>query len=276
VIEVFNSRNFQAKIKKYMGFLIPVLGIAVIIVLAMVMWWWEADGRQRAFYVDVPVFKDDVKRGDLIKEEMFTTVKYEKDKLIVNFIKEPRTIVGLEAKQYIPKNLQLDLQFFESPNLLTDDKRKNWKIPNEWIYSMPNSLRRKDQIVFYEVNSDAMKSDKKIQIDATSKITEDIGKKDQNIQVQITQKPDEKNKLMGKNEPIFSTIVSYVKDSANREVVSTSPNDRIDANSTIKDLEIIATKEDIDLLTSIVTGGNKFIIGYSDGEGTVNESKTGK
>lgn len=81
---------------------------------------------------------------------------------------------------------------------------------------------------------------------------------------------------MGKNEPIFSTIVSYVKDSANREVVSTSPIDRIDANSTIKDLEIIATKEDIDLLTAIVTGGNKFIIGYSDGEGTVNESKTGK
>jgi hypothetical protein len=271
---MLNARNIQANIKRFTIFLIPILGITIIVALALGMYWWEMDGRQRAFYVDVPVLKSDLKRGDLIKEEMFTTIKYEKDKLIKNYVKDPKKIIGLEAKQYIPKNLQLDEQFFESHELITDDKRKNWKIPNEWIYSIPNSLRRKDQIVFYEVNAEALKSDKKIQIDASSKSTEESGKKDASIQ--ISQKVEEKSQPNGKNNPIYTSIVSYVKDSANREVVSTSPIDRIDANSTIKDLEIIATKEEMDLLTAIVTGGSKFIIGYSDGEGVANEGEASK
>ncbi|WP_240416490.1 SAF domain-containing protein [Paenibacillus periandrae] len=247
----------------------------IIVSLALAMWWWEVDGRQRAFYVDVPVFKNDIKRGELIKDDMFTTVKYEKDQLIDNYIKEQKKIIGLEAKQFIPKNIQLDVHFFESPDLLTDEKHMNWKIPNEWIYSIPNSLRRKDQIVFYEIDAESMNikdKDKKIQIDATSKVSEDTEKR----QVLITQIQDEKNKLQGRNVSIYTAVVSYVKDSANREVVSTSPVDRIDANSTIKDLEIIATKEDMDLLSAIVSKGSKFIIGYNDGGSAINESKNSK
>lgn len=266
----YKNKSFNFGTKKLTSVLLPLSGIAIIVILIGAMWWWEVDGRQRTLYVSIPVLKTDVKRGDLIKSDMFDTVKREKESLISNYVTDPNKIVGKEAKQYIPKNMPLDPQFFESPELITDKDRKNWKLPNEWIYAMPNSLRRKDHIVLYEVSSEIVKSSqndvKKIQIDAQSTTSPDG--RTQNANIQVYQKIDDvKNKISNMNDPLFKSVVSYVKDTANREVVSTSSVDRLDANATIKDVEILATKEEIDILAMKVANGSKFIIGYSDMEG---------
>ena len=65
---------------------------------------------------------------------------------------------------------------------------------------------------------------------------------------------------------ILESVVAYLKDSGNREVVTVSEEERYDGSSKIASLEIIAELEDISYLQNLAENNYKFIILYKDSQ----------
>lgn len=65
---------------------------------------------------------------------------------------------------------------------------------------------------------------------------------------------------------ILESVVAYLKDSGNREVVTVSEEERYDGSSKIASLEIIAELEDISYLQDLAVNNYKFIILYKDSQ----------
>ncbi|OEF99451.1 hypothetical protein BHF71_09065 [Vulcanibacillus modesticaldus] len=210
-----------------------------------IVWFWETNGRERYFYQGVIVLNNDVKRGTIIKEEMLSTQKVEADKIIINAIRNKNEIIGLEAKHFIPQNTQLHPQYFEIQSLITSENRYIARIPNEWLYSIPNTLRRKDKVIFYQTNSgDYFNQDS-------------INTHNKESLVEI------KEKLVN---PILETTIAYVKDGANREVKTISYGARLDGSSVIKEVLVAISPEEFRRLEYAVMNGSKLTIMHIEGE----------
>lgn len=247
-----------------MVIILPILGFFLIFACGSLIWWWEMDGQERYFYQNVIVLSEDAKRGQIINESMISVLKVESTKKIANAITNKSDIVNMAAKHYIPKLTQLDPQYFDKKELVTVGNQMIVKIPNEWLYSVPNTIRKNDTVHFYEVSKDILNLDKnKTQIDANKNTFADGRKEDASISLYM--KEDEQ-KLMGSiKSPILKSVVAFVKDSANREVVTTSTVDRIDGSSAIKDIEVVITPDELQLLELSVSKGNKFVLMYTEG-----------
>jgi len=228
--------NYKTKIRKNAYLIMPVIGIIIIFIMLGIVWFWESNGRELYFYKEVVVLNQDIQSGTIIKEDMLQFQKVEEDKIISQAILTKEEIINLEAKNYIPKGLQLHPQFFESQELIKYKGAYIVRIPNEWLYSIPNTIRRKDSVVFYQVDFDKN----------NNSVTEDI------------------ENIINKN-PIFETKIAYVKDSANREIKTVSTEDRIDGSSIISEVLIVATPEEFKILENAVNSGSKLIIMYSEG-----------
>lgn len=276
---MYNSK-LQTSIKKAMVFLLPLTGIVLIGLLIAVMWWWEIDGRERYFYHEVLVLNEDVKRGAVIEDRMISTIKVEESKKITNAITEKSQLVQMVAKHYIPKHTQLDPQYFDKQERITDGNKLLVKIPNEWIYSVPNTIRKNDTVYFYEVAADVLtQKDKKPQADPTKNGMPGQKKEPETTSTEapLMLHNSEEEKLLRANlkTSIFKAIVAFVKDGANREVVTLSQVDRIDGSSVVKDIEVIATLEDMKRMEESVRNGHKFVLMYTEGE-EPNEIKPGQ
>ncbi|MBC8386614.1 MAG: hypothetical protein H8E13_00990, partial [Actinobacteria bacterium] len=70
----------------------------------------------------------------------------------------------------------------------------------------------------------------------------------------------------GREDYILESVVAYLKDSANREVVTISEEERYDGSSKIASLEIIAELEDISYLKDLAENSYRFIILYKDSQ----------
>lgn len=209
-------KKFIKKYKKLFGMLLLILAITFFI-------FWEFIGRSELLHENIVVLKEDVNKGTLITLDMLTLSKIPAENYINTAINDVNSIVGLEAVHYIPAKTQLVNEYFDVPELVLDKEQKIMRLPNEWILSYPETLRRKDKIYLYAVNG-----------------TEDV-----------------------KNEKlyIYNTIVAYVKDNANREVESLDTN-RLVGSSTISVIELIITDKEFKILENYANNGYKFALMY--------------
>ena len=220
-------KKFYKKNKKLMGIFFLILAIAFFV-------FWEFVGRSELLHESVVVLKEDVQKGDVITSNMLEEVKIDVQNLVKNPIIDENNILGLEAKQFIPAKTQLVKEFFELPVLVLDDDEKIMKLPNEWIHSYPETLRRKDNIYLYAVKSN-------------------------------TDEP--KNQILNSNNKskeklyIFNTTVAYVKDNTNREVESLDIN-RLVGSSTISVIEVVITDKDFKMLEEYAGNGYTFALLY--------------
>lgn len=226
---MYLQSNLKSKFLKYSVLVMPVIGLVIIALMLGIVWYWETYGREFYFYQDAVVLMQDVQRGTLITEDMLTTKKVEASQLIEQAILDKEKIIGLEAKQFIPQNAQLHPNYFETPSLMTDEDRYIVRIPNDWLYSIPNTLRRKDRVLFYLMQSDEIF-----------------------------------NHHLGK--VVMETTVAYVKDSANREVQTVSTQDRMDGSSVISEVLVFLTPEQVETLEKLTENGGKLIVMHSEGE----------
>ncbi|MFE5324637.1 SAF domain-containing protein [Paenibacillus sp. NPDC056579] len=272
------TKGKNNRFSKITTFLLPITGFLLMAALAGTVVFWEFTGREMVLYQEVIVPKEDLKRGTEITSEKLTTLKVEKGKTIEGAIVNMNDIIGLEAKQTIPARSQLSAIFFERGDLLTDENHFNFKIPNDWIVSAPNTLRRKDKVIVYEVSADALSKsveNKKIQIDATRTVSNDGNKEDSNITIGL--KPDITPPASVDAKKLLQTTVTFVRDSANREVITTGSHDRLDASAALKDVEANLTIEDVNTLENAIKRGSKLMIGYSEGlDGVQNEVKSNR
>ncbi len=141
--------SVNSKLRTFFGYLIPGLGILLIVVVLVLIWFWETAGREYFLYEERVVFKQDIAEGILIDESMLTYQSFEKSKIFSEAVIDPNEIIGLETTHYIPRGALLHKKYFASTEIELAIDQYIARIPSEWIYSIPNSLRRQDKVYFY-------------------------------------------------------------------------------------------------------------------------------
>ncbi len=140
--------NIQNKIRVFLSYLIPALGLVIIVVVLTLIWFWETAGREHFLYEQRLVLNQAVDRGAIIEESMLTYQSFEKSNIFSDAVSEVNEIVGLEASNYIPQGTLLHKKYFASNDVKLASDQYILRIPSDWIYSMPNSLRRQDKVYF--------------------------------------------------------------------------------------------------------------------------------
>ncbi len=151
--------------------------------------------------------------------------KREGNTIIEGAIIDARGIIGKAASCFIPKGAQLVEEYFEDTELVLSEDEYIFRVPNEWLKAYPNSLRRGDTIFFHEINTDTI-----------TPVTSDG-------LVNL-----EQYRPLAQDEAIASVTVAYAKDSANREVITLSEEERFNGSSKINEIEIIVDVETVNLL----------------------------
>lgn len=269
----------MAKLKAIFSNFLPIVGFVFLAAVVVVQLWYENSGRELFFSREVVKLHSEAKRGDIIDETMWYYDKVDKDAVINGVITDPSEILGMAVKQFIPENAQLNGAYFDVPELITDKEHLTMKIPAEWLYSIPNTLRGRDSILLKEVTSEVLNADDKDKAEGPSADpsadpnavsdaadpnveTNDTAS---NAEIKVYDETDA-NKLADQaGKIVLETTVAFVKDSSNREVVTLSQKDRYDGSSVIRDVEIVVTLEEEKRLEEIRKKGSKFIIMYTEG-----------
>ena len=229
--------------KGFLGLLVMVLSLAG-------MYLWQTYGREAADKKEVLLARLDIEPGTLIDPSLHFVIKRVDSELIIPNALTPsevQGVKGLAAKYLIPQNAIVSGKFFEASGLVLSDERFIMKIPESWVYAVPTSLRRGDEIFFYAVSA-------KLDPLADSRVqTEPSG-----LPVYGQQLPG----AMEGSELVLSSYVAYVKDGANREVVDMDERKRMDGSSQVSSIEIVCTDEEKEKLVKSVSQGNKFILVY--------------
>ncbi|MDD4566037.1 MAG: SAF domain-containing protein [Eubacteriales bacterium] len=227
MMDLFKNR---AKRKGLIGILLIILTIAGI-------YTWENYGRQELTYTDVIVFKEDIGDRKIVTRDMLGLLKLERKTLPEGVITEPGKIIGKETLTFLPSKIPLSEKFFADPELTSGNGKYVFKIPEKWVYSFPQTLRRGDEIYIYLIrdteSQSAIGNESRPEPDQTYDIT----------------------------KPILEAKVVYVKDNANREVVNTG-NNRYDGSATLAQIEIIVTQESYNLLRDSYINGYQFNLMY--------------
>lgn len=255
---IMYKESLKNKIQKSLIFILPILGSLIFISFLALVYFWEFYGRERFLYKDVIVATQDIQKGTVIKEDMVKKIKVEESKVIEKPITDVSIVIGKAASEFIPKGAQLHKIYLEDPELVMKDGEFIFRIPNKWIEAIPGSIRRKDNALLYAVDSDEKTNPDEAYVESeidTNELdnsplpTYDETKVDNLIEVL-------------ENEPVIEAIVAYVKDSANREVITTSEQERIDGSSVISEINIIASIDDIKVMEEQIKQGKKFLIMY--------------
>lgn len=219
--------------KGLMNTLKGLLGLLILVGFGGGIVYWEVYGREALIYKEVLTVVESVPKNTIITTEMLTTIKIEENRLVDGVVTDPQKLIGLESKNYIPKNAQLCLNYFDQSELVLNEGQYIFKLPTDWLKSYPNSLRRKDTAFIYAI------------------IREDV---DNPILIPGGL-PEGK---------LFETVVAYVKDGTNKEVVNINPkaDDRIDASSNPVSIELVVTQTQLETLKKYHNQGYDFIIMY--------------
>lgn len=210
-----------------------IIGILLIVVAIGGIILWEYGGREEFTYKDVLVLNKDVPAGTTISMDQLGTMRVDQSALLPGRVTNPQDIVGKQTITFIPKGLQLSSKFFADQNLVIQDGYYVFSLPEDWIYSCPQTLRRGDTVYFYPY------------FPVSSQ-----GESPQRLEAQTT--PD---------TALLQEKVIYVKDNANREVVDVTP-DRMDGSAVLAKVEILIDDKGYQTLKTYADQGYKFILMY--------------
>lgn len=250
-----------------------ILGILLLALsIGLFIWYEWGGGRELVHYDDVVVLKSDVKKGQLITDDLLQVIKVQSDLLIQDVIRAPKDILGKEANHYIPAQSQLHPTFFVDAGLVLKEGQYVAQIPIEWTLAVPDSLRRGDQIVIYaaQYEKKIMNSLQPKRQSSENKSENDDTDKSIDTNINISE-DDEKTDVLEESvatqpafEELLNTTVAFVKDSANREVITVSDTDRLDGSAVIRNVEIITTLDDFKEIENQINQGAKLIVMYAD------------
>lgn len=214
-----------------------LLGILLIIVLLTGIYFWEDVGRENLMYQKVIVLKQDVEENTKVTKDMLGALKVDKTNVIAGAIENPDDIIGKETKHFIPRGLQLSEKFFEDPQLAIGNGRYIFSLPDTWVYSYPQSLRRGDTVYLYPIRAKLNEADPYAIMNETMPIDTPT-------------------------DPIIKTKVAYVKDNSNREVTSVT-EDRLDGTSVVGRVEIVVDDTEYKKLQQAYNDGYSLLILYN-------------
>ena len=232
-----------------------IIAILIMAILPIGMFFWMTYERE---LLSKPILlaKEDLKLGTIIDDpyKYFDIVKVDNDLLINNSLTPDlaSSIVGKGLTQFVPAKGQVSINFFDNPGIIVTDDKQVFKIPSNWVYAVPSSIRRGDIVKFYEVDANIEES-----FDSASINLQEF---DPENEVLFTYEGKIK---VGSKDPVLTSTVIYVKDGSNREVVdATGTPLRYDGTSQISSVEIVCSRDDIQNLIDRVQAGFKFILVY--------------
>lgn len=228
--------------------LLAVIGLLVIVLCVTTVIFWETGGREHFLYEDIIVSINSIDKDTVITEDMLINKSIDSSQIIEGTIRHKNEIIGKRAAHFIPGQSQLNLAYFLDESIELSEGEYILAIPDDWIITMPESLRGGDEIYFYPVKQ-------------KEKSEEDVSGNTgfSNSTISSSMKAE-----IFKKEDILRSVVAYIKDSGNREVVTISKEERFDGSSKIASLEIIVNLEDIAYLQGHADDNYKFIILYKD------------
>lgn len=129
-----------------------IIGIVIIAVAIFSMFGWEVYGRKMITYDNIVVLKNNIEKSEIITKNMLTTRRIDGKVIGALTEKDIDKIIGMQAKQFIHKQVQLFPSYFSEKGLVPNENQYVFAIPNDWIKSFPQSLRRGDTAYFYKVS----------------------------------------------------------------------------------------------------------------------------
>lgn len=213
------------------------------------MWYWETYGRKKFLYKEIVVLNTEVKTGTPITKSMVAHKYYEQSTLMNNAITDGNELKEKAADQYIPANTPLASQYFTSSTVKLNSNQQILSLPAAWIASVPDSLRRGDTISICPFTGSNNQT--------TTGPTNTNGS---TVNTYSEKQLDAIKSNAG--DELVSTVVAYVKDANNKEIVDASSTNRLDGSAKIDSIEIIVTDEQMQKLKSSYESGNKFVILY--------------
>lgn len=230
---------------KIMGF----IALLIMTLALVLMYLYLTYGQKVLSSETVLVANTDIEPGTLINTKLhFIEKSIDKNDLIPGSltIEVSSIIEGMAANQYIPMNSQISVRCFEKPRMVVIDDKFVFKIPGSWIYAVPSSIRRGDDVLVYEIDA---------------RIDQEIKLSPANDESLPTYQAISGISLSS-DTPVIETTVIYVKDSANREVVDVDGRRRLDGSSQVSSIEIVCTKKEMSQLEAKVLDGKKLILVY--------------
>ena len=128
-----------------------IIGLMLIGVMLAGLGFWEFWGRKNLGYDEILTFRDDVAAGTIISANMLTTKRIESAPKGALEPDSANSIIGMEAKQLIPEGETIYEAYFEESRFTTGGNTGRYvlSIPNDWLKSYPQTLRRGDRAYFY-------------------------------------------------------------------------------------------------------------------------------
>ncbi len=127
-----------------------IIGIALIIISAGLMIFWEAYGRAMLLNEDILVSSTDIKAGEICKAENFSVISVSKGARIKNGI-TPDTVSKYYGRKY-KHNINANSQVSSDSFVAEEDFEEGngiFVIKSEWIMNISSSLRKGDRIKIY-------------------------------------------------------------------------------------------------------------------------------
>lgn len=217
-----------------------IIGILLVMLAVAGIFFWESYGREAFTYASITVLNEDLEKGTVVTADMLRTTKIDQSNLIKYYVKNPNEIIGKQTVTFLPADLQLSKKFFKKQGLVPQKGEYVMAIPKEWILAYPQTIRRGDTVYLYP--------------------TKNLAENFVNENGDITQADKSNSRVKAK--------VTYVKDSASREVVDVEQKrkgglERKDASAVIATIEIIIDDARYEVMRELAEAGNKFIISYN-------------
>lgn len=130
--------------KKIAGFLIIS---AALISLAI----WELWGRENISYREILVLTSDLPTNTIVEEEHIDTKKIEAPSPKALGPDDVKKVIGMETAQFVAEDVPLYDEYFRQSRFATGEgtDKEILSIPEDWLLSLPQTLRRGDTVTFY-------------------------------------------------------------------------------------------------------------------------------
>ena len=128
-----------------------IAGLILIVASLGCLGFWEFWGREHLSYEKVLVFRQDTARNTAVEESMLEVVFMEEPPDGALRAEDASSLMNLETVQYVPAGTPLFSEFFQDPRLSVGGTSGQYvlSIPNQWLLSYPQTLRRGDTVRFY-------------------------------------------------------------------------------------------------------------------------------
>lgn len=127
------------------------LGLFLILISITTMIFWEAKGREMIMNQDILVAKRDIQAGEVCSQEDLAIISVTKNSVMTNSLNAANIsqYIGKKFKHDINMNSQIPLNAFISGEKEIAEGMTLFKLRNDWIMNLSNSIRKGDYVKIY-------------------------------------------------------------------------------------------------------------------------------